>query len=115
MRFFITLFFAFFLSFSAFAKPEVQTPNSEPKAEIVLISHVDFNKSLNMVVLDTELEEFTLKLVDQNGNEILRTQLRTGDSEILEIDLSDINGGTYQVKISANNIRQIESVIVPID
>ena len=114
MRNFITLFLAFFFTASAFANPEPQTPNSEPKTEIVLISHVDFNKSLSMVVLDADLKDLTLKLEDQSGNEIFRTQVRTGETEVMEIDLSDIDGGTYQLKVLVDDLEQTERVIVPI-
>ena len=113
MKNFLTLFFAFFLTLSAFANTELPTQNPEIQSETVLVSHVDFNKMLNMVVLDTEVEGFTLKLEDHNGNEIFRTQVRTGDSEVVEVDLSDIDGGTYQLKIEGKNTEQTESVIVP--
>ena len=113
MRIFITLFLAFFLTTLAFANTEPKTQNSEPTEEIVLVSHIDFAKTLNMLVLDSETEGITLKLEDHNGNEIFRTQVRNRETEIVEIDLSDIEGGTYQLKIEAEGREQTESVIVP--
>ncbi|MEM9722930.1 MAG: hypothetical protein AAGA10_26925, partial [Bacteroidota bacterium] len=68
MKNFLTLFFACLLTLSAFANTELPTQNPEIPSETVLVSHVDFNKMLNMVVLDTEVEGFTLKLEDYNGN-----------------------------------------------
>ncbi|MEM9717855.1 MAG: hypothetical protein AAGA10_01320 [Bacteroidota bacterium] len=114
MRNFTALFFACFLTLSAFANSTTSPAQIQNSSEeIVLVSHVDFNKMLNMVILDTEVEGFTLKLEDHNGNEIFRTQVRTGDSEVVEIDLSDIDGGTYQLKFEGKDTEQTESVIVP--
>ena len=114
MRNFIILFLAFFFTLSAFANSESPTINPEPSQEVVLVSHVDFNKTLNMVMLDTEMKGFTVKLEDQNGNEIFRTQVRIGETEVMEIDLSDIEGGTYQLKVITGDQEQTESVIVPV-
>lgn len=113
MKNLISLFFAFCFTISAFANAELPVQNPETQSEIVLVSHVDFSKILNMVVLETELQGFTLKLADLNGNEIFSTQVRTGVSEVVEIDFSDIDGGTYQLKIEAEGLEQSESVIVP--
>ena len=118
MRIFITLFLTFFFTASAFANSEPTTQTPEPieersNNEIVLVSHVDFHKTLNMVILDSELKGITLKLEDQSGNEIFRTQVRTGETEVMEIDLSDIDGGTYQLKVVVDGIEQTENVIIP--
>ena len=115
MRNLLTLFLAFFFTTLAFASHTPSPAQTESATqEIVLVSHVDFNKSLNLVMLDVELETFTLRLEDQRGNEIFRTQVRRGESEVMEIDLSDIDGGTYKLKIEAEDQVQTESVIVPI-
>ncbi|MEM6628214.1 MAG: hypothetical protein AAF694_01005 [Bacteroidota bacterium] len=114
MRKLFPLCLAFFLTTSAFADSGTATQNSAPLEEIVIVSHVDFTKTLSMVILDVEMKEFTLKLEDPNGNEIFRTQVRTGESEVMEIDLSDVDGGNYQLKISADSHVQTESVIVPV-
>ena len=115
MKKIITLLLVSFLTLSAFASSTNSPAQVENEGrEIVLISHVDFDKTLNMVILDTELKGFTLKLEDHTGNEIFRTQVKTGETEVMEIDLSDIEGGTYQLKIEGADVEQIERVIVPV-
>ena len=91
---------------------EYHIPSNPPSA-IVSVHQMNKDKTLDLVVLDSRIEEFTLAIEPIGGEWVYEAQVKTKGSEVLKIDLSSLRAGIYMIKVSKDEIVQQEEIIIP--
>jgi len=102
----ITSFF-----FATLALAHASTP-SFTELEIH-VEEVGFDQTLTLLVLDPNLENLAMEIRDHEGHIVYSASLTLRGLDVLEIDLSDLNSGTYELTLNQGETQKIQRVIMP--
>ena len=91
------------------------TPQEEPSQieQEIIIAPVGFDKVLSLILFDVESTQVEVEITQEHTGFAFTTTLRVMDSEVLELDLADFEGGTYTLSLSAGDYSETQTVIFP--
>ena len=72
-----------------------------------------FDKQLNMLVLNPEISRFDIKLTDNTGRKVLFYSTSASPEGIVEVDLTDFEGGFYQLTLSVGEKESLHTIVLP--
>ena len=116
MKKFTTLLLLAFFSLLASAQAESNSPSTFESAQTeqeIIVTPVGFDKVLSLILFDVEGSQVEVEITQDHTGFAFKTSLRVIDTEVLEMDLSDFEGGTYTLSLTAGDYTQTQTVIFP--
>ena len=116
MKKFSTLLLLAFFSLLASAQVETTLTSNEestPTEQEIIVAPVGFDKVLSLILFDVESPQIGVEISQKHSGFTFKTSLRMMDSEVLEMDLADFEGGTYSLTLTAGDYTQTQTVIFP--
>ena len=104
------------LSTLAFAQAPTSTSQEESSTETsqdIMVTPVGFDKVLSLLLFDVESTQLEISLSQASTGFSFKTVLTTQDSEVVEMDLNDFEGGTYVIEISVGTYTTQHTLILP--
>ncbi len=103
--------------FSTLAIAHSPTPSNDVTAtndeQEILLSPVGFDKVLSLIIFEVDQPTLNVELSQNKVGRIFNNSYSTPESEVLEIDLSDFEAGTYTLKIVSGDYTQVHTLILP--
>ena len=108
------LLLAFFstLAFAHTATPSNDNTNNQDNEEI-LVAPIGFDKVLSLIIFEVEQPTLDVELSQNKVGRVYNNSFSGSESEVLEIDLSDFESGTYTLKITAGDYSKVHTLILP--
>lgn len=110
-----TLLLALFstLAFAQAPSTISQIENSIESTQEIMVTPVGFDKVLSLLLFDVESTQLEISLSQVSTGFSFKTALTTQDSEVVEMDLNDFEGGTYALEITVGDFTTQHTLILP--
>ena len=111
-----TLLLLAFFSTLAFATVDTDPTSPEELSQTeqeILVAPVGFDNILSLILFEVETPQIEVELSQEHTGFSFKTSLRMMDTEVLEMDLNDFEGGTYTLTLTAGEYTQTQTVILP--
>jgi len=77
------------------------------------VEEVGFDQTLTLLVLTADATELNMELRDADGYLVYSTSRNITNQDVVEIDLSEVEAGTYELTLALGDHSQVQTLIMP--